>query len=158
LRNPCYAGAFAFGRTGSKTVVNEGRIQRSSSRKYRTLDQWEVLIIDHHVGYISWSECLQNREVMAKNLAKREAESSGAVKRGTALLSGLLRCGRCGRKMHVGYSGSTGKVGRYICCGRREERGSGSCAHLGSLKIDQAVVQQAGGDCAGGDRGGDPSQ
>lgn len=142
LCNPCYAGAFAFGRTCSKTIVKEGRIQRSSSRQYRTLKEWEVLIIDHHVGYISWPEYLENRQIMAKNVAQREGASSGAIKGGAALLSGLLRCGRCGRKMQVGYSGHSGKVGRYHCCGRRENRGSGSCAQMGSLKIDQAIVEQ----------------
>jgi DNA invertase Pin-like site-specific DNA recombinase len=81
LRNPCYAGAFAFGRTGSKTVVKEGRVQRSPSRQYRPFGEWEVLIIDHHAGYIRWPEYLENRQIMAKNVAKREAESSGAVKR-----------------------------------------------------------------------------
>ncbi len=57
-------------------------------------------------------------------------------------MSGLLRCGRCGRKLQVGYSGSHGEVGRYLCCGRREERGSGSCFSMGSLKVDQMVVEQ----------------
>jgi len=80
---------------------------------------------------------------MAKNLAKREGESSGAIKKGAALLSGLLRCRRCGQKLQVGYSGSHGEVGRYLCCGRREERGSGSCFSMGRFKVDQMVVEQA---------------
>jgi len=142
LRNPCYAGAFAFGRTGTKMIISEGRVRRSTSRQYRPQSEWEVLIIDHHAGYISWAEYLENRQIMAKNLAKRETEGSGAIKKGPALLSGLLRCGRCGRKLQVGYSGSHGEVGRYLCCGRREERGSGSCFSMGRLKVDQMVVEQ----------------
>jgi len=142
LRNPCYAGAFAFGRTGTKTIVAQDRVRRSSSRRYRPQSEWEVLIIDHHAGYISWAEYLENRQTMAKNIAKREGQSSGAIKKGAALLSGLLRCGRCGRKLQVGYSGSHGEVGRYLCCGRREERGSGSCFSMGRLKVDQMVVEQ----------------
>lgn len=143
LRNPCYAGAFAFGRTRSKTMVSEGRIQRCPSREYRPREEWEVLIIDHHAGYIAWTQYLENRQIMAKNLSKREGGSSGAIKKGSALLSGLLRCGRCGRKMQVGYSGSTGHVGRYLCCAKREERGSGSCLQIGSLNIDRVVSEQA---------------
>jgi DNA invertase Pin-like site-specific DNA recombinase len=142
LRNPCYAGAFAFGRTGTKTIVAEDRIRRSSSRRYRPQSEWEVLIIDHHTGYISWSEYLENRQTMAKNVARRQTDESGAIKKGAALLSGLLRCGRCGRKLQVGYSGSNGQVGRYVCNGRREERGSGSCFYMGCLKIDAMVVAQ----------------
>jgi DNA invertase Pin-like site-specific DNA recombinase len=142
LRNPCYAGAFAFGRTATKMIISEGRVRRSTSRQYRPQAEWEVLIIDHHAGYISWTEYLENRETMAKNVARRQTEQSGAIKKGPALLSGLLRCGRCGRKLQVGYSGSRGEVGRYLCCGRREERGSGSCFSMGSLKVDQMVVEQ----------------
>jgi DNA invertase Pin-like site-specific DNA recombinase len=142
LRNPCYAGAFAFGRTGTKTILTGDRIQRGASRRYRPQKEWEVLILDHHEGYIRWSEYLENRQIMATNVAKRETESSGAIKKGPALLSGLLRCGRCGRKLQVGYSGSQGKVGRYLCQGRREERGSGSCFSMGRLKVDQMVVEQ----------------
>jgi DNA invertase Pin-like site-specific DNA recombinase len=142
LRNPCYAGAFAFGRTGTKTMVTEDRIRRCSSRRYRPQSGWEVLIIDHHAGYISWSEYLENQHAMAKNLARRQTDQSGAIKKGSALLSGLPRCGQCGRKLHVGYSGAKGQVGRYVCCGRRDERGSASCFYMGCLKIDQMVVAQ----------------
>ena len=142
LRNPCYAGAFAFGRTATRMIVQEDRIRRGASRRYRPQAEWEVLIVDHHPGYIRWAEYLENRAIMARNVARRESESSGAVKRGPALLSGLLRCGRCGRKLHVGYSGNDGKVGRYLCIGRREERGSGSCFSMGRFKVDQAVVEQ----------------
>lgn len=143
LCNPCYAGTFAFGRTGTKTIITEDRIRHSASRRYRPQAEWEVLILDHHAGYIRWAEYLENRQIMAKNVAKREAQSAGAAKRGAALLSGLLRCGRCGRKLQVGYSGGHGQVGRYLCQGRREERGSGSCFSMGRLKIDQMVVEQA---------------
>jgi DNA invertase Pin-like site-specific DNA recombinase len=142
LRNPCYAGAFAFGRTATRMILQEDRIRRGASRRYRPQAEWEVLILEHHPGYIGWAEYLENRAIMARNVARRESESPGAVKRGPALLSGLLRCGRCGRKMCVGYSGSHGKVGRYLCHGRREERGSGSCLSMGRLKVDQAVVEQ----------------
>jgi DNA invertase Pin-like site-specific DNA recombinase len=142
LRNPCYAGAFAFGRTGTKMIIFEGRVRRSTSRQYRPQAEWEVLIIDHHAGYISWTDYLENRQTMAKNVARRQGEQSGAIKKGPALLSGLLRCGRCGRKLQVGYSGTHGQVGRYLCCGRREERGSGSCFSMGSLKVDRMVAEQ----------------
>jgi DNA invertase Pin-like site-specific DNA recombinase len=142
LKNPCYAGAFAFGRTGTKTIVVEGRAQQSPSRRYKSLEQWEVLILDHHCGYIGWEEYLKNRKLMAENLAQREGEGGGAAKKGSALLSGLLRCGRCGRKMQVIYSGRRGRVPRYGCSGGRELRGSSPCLSLGSLRTDRAVVEE----------------
>jgi DNA invertase Pin-like site-specific DNA recombinase len=139
LKNPCYAGAFAFGRTGTKTIVVEGRAQQSPSRRYKSLEQWEVLILDHHCGYIGWEEYLKNRKLMAENLAQREGEGGGAAKKGSALLSGLLRCGR---KMQVIYSGRRGRVPRYGCSGGREHRGSSPCLSLGSLRTDRAVVEE----------------
>ena len=142
LRNPTYAGAFAFGRTAMQTVVQEGRLRRSSSRRYKPQSEWEVLILDHHSGYLSWTEYLENRQRMANNIAGRASQSAGAIKKGAALLSGLLRCGRCGRKLQVGYGGTHGQVGRYLCTGRRDQRGSGSCASVGSLLLDQAVVSE----------------
>ena len=142
LTNPCYAGAFAFGRTGTKMSVVEGRAHKSPSRRYKSLEQWEVLILDHHCGYIGWEEYLKNRKLMAENLAQREGEGRGAAKKGSALLSGLLRCGRCGRKMQVIYSGRRGEVARYGCSGGRELRGSSPCLSLGSLRTDGAVVEE----------------
>jgi DNA invertase Pin-like site-specific DNA recombinase len=142
LRNPTYAGAFAFGRTAVQTVVQEGRLRRSSSRRYKPQSEWEVLILDHHSGYLSWTEYVENRQRMANNIAGRASQSAGAIKKGAALLSGLLRCGRCGRKLQVGYGGTRGQVGRYLCTGRRDQRGSGSCVSLGSLVLDQAVVNE----------------
>ena len=70
-----------------------------------------------------------------------EGEGSGAAKLGAALLSGLLRCGRCGRKLQVVYSGTSGRVPRYVCRGDRGDRESSRCLTAGSLRVDRAVVQ-----------------
>jgi DNA invertase Pin-like site-specific DNA recombinase len=67
LTNPCYAGAFAFGRTGTKMSVVEGRAHKSPSRRYKAIEQWDVLILDHHSGYICWEQYLKNRKLMAQN-------------------------------------------------------------------------------------------
>ncbi len=73
-------------------------------------------------------------------MARRGAERSGAPKSGPALLAGLLRCGRCGRKLQVVYSGHGGRVARYSCSGGRVQRGSGACLNVGSLRLDAAVA------------------
>ena len=65
--------------------------------------------------------------------------AGGAAKRGMAWLSGLLRWGRCGRKLQVAYSGTTGRVPRYVCRGGRVDRGSSSCLTVGGLRLDRAV-------------------
>ncbi len=140
LKNPCYAGAFAYGKTAVRTRIEEGRA-RQSSRYRKPQNEWKVLLIGHHPGYISWEEYLQNQQRLEANVAVYEGEGSGAAKLGAALLSGLLRCGRCGRKLHVVYSGTSGRVPRYVCRGDRGDRESSRCLTVGSLRLDRAVVQ-----------------
>jgi DNA invertase Pin-like site-specific DNA recombinase len=139
LNNPCYAGAFAYGKTAVRTRIEEGRA-RQSSRYRKPQNEWKVLLVGHHPGYISWEEYLQNQQQLEANVASYEGESSGAAKLGAALLSGLLRCGRCGRKLQVVYSGTRGRVPRYVCRGDRGDRESSRCLTVGSLRVDRAVA------------------
>jgi len=140
LNNPCYAGAFAYGKTAARTRIEDGRA-RQSSRYKKPQNEWKVLLVDHHSGYISWEEYLQNKQRLEANVAWSDSEGSGAAKLGAALLSGLLRCGRCGRKLQVLYSGTSGRVPRYVCRGDRGDRESSRCMTVGSLRLDRAVVQ-----------------
>jgi Recombinase/Recombinase zinc beta ribbon domain/Helix-turn-helix domain len=138
LLNPCYAGALAYGRTEAKMVIEDGRARQTTRRK-KPRDQWRMLRLDNHPSYLSWEEFVSNQQQLEANGAMPKEGAGGAAKRGPALLSGLLRCGRCGRKLNVGYSGSTGRIPRYICKGGRVDRGSSSCLSLGGLQVDQAV-------------------
>jgi DNA invertase Pin-like site-specific DNA recombinase len=140
LKNPCYAGAFAYGKTAARTRIEDGRA-RQSSRFRKPQKEWKVLLLGHHPGYIIWEEYLENQQRLETNVAMYEGESSGAVKLGAALLSGLLRCGRCGRKLQVVYSGTGGRVPRYVCRGDRGDRESSRCLTVGSLRLDRAVAQ-----------------
>ena len=140
LKNPCYGGAFAYGKTAARTRIEEGRA-RQSSRYRKPQNEWKVLLIGHHPGYISWEEYLENQQQLEANVAMYEGEGSGAAKLGAALLSGLLRCGRCGRKLQVVYSGTSGRVPRYVCRGDRGDRESSRCQTVGSLRLDRAVAQ-----------------
>lgn len=140
LKNPCYAGAFTYGKTAARTRIEDGRA-RQCSRFRKPQKEWKVLLLGHHPGYISWEEYLENQQRLETNVAMYEGESSGAVKLGAALLSGLLRCGRCGRKLQVVYSGTSGRVPRYVCRGDRGDRESSRCLTVGSLRLDRAVAQ-----------------
>jgi len=140
LKNPCYAGALAYGRTEAKVTVNDGRAHKSSSRTRKPRDKWKVLILDNHEGYIDWHEYLQNQAMLESNAAMRGPTGKGAARRGAALLSGLLRCGHCGRKMFVAYSGKRGRYPRYACHGGREDRGTAACQSLGGGGVDRAVA------------------
>src|SRR6266851_4516610 len=112
LTNPIYSGAYAFGRTTSRVSVKGGRkhIRRGVQKP---MAEWDVLIKDHHTAYITWDEFEHNLEVIANNATgMSSALARGAARKGELLLPGLLRCGHCGRKLHVHYSG---KIGRYNC-------------------------------------------
>src|SRR5216110_2866577 len=136
LTNPIYAGAYAFGRTTSKVSVEQGR-KRVRRGVHRPMGEWDVLIKDHHEAYITWEEFERNQRVIANNATgKGSATVKGAVRRGELLLPGLLRCGHCGRKLHVSYSG---KLGRYSCYGARTNHGTARCISISGLSIDAAV-------------------
>jgi DNA invertase Pin-like site-specific DNA recombinase len=136
LTNPIYAGAYAFGRTTSRVRIENGRkhIRRGV---HRPMTEWDVLIKDHHEPYISWEEFERNQRVIADNATgKGSATVKGAVRCGELLLPGLLRCGHCGRKLHVSYSG---KLGRYNCYGACANHGTARCISISGLSIDAAV-------------------
>ena len=141
LKNPCYAGAFVYGRRQTRATIIDGRTRQTSGH-FVPREQWEVLLLDHHDGYISWSEYERNQEQLRDNMAMK-GKMRTAAKRGPALLGGLVRCGRCGRAMHVYYSGTKGQVARYYCKGANLNQGAALCISIGALKIDQAVSASA---------------
>jgi DNA invertase Pin-like site-specific DNA recombinase len=141
LKNPCYAGALAYGRTESKVIVDNGRAQKSSSRKSRPQEKWKLLLQNNHDGYIQWQDYLENLSMLESNASSREPNGGGVAKQGAALVGGLLRCGHCGRKMFVAYNGKGKIQPRYSCHGGREDRGSASCQSLGGTGVDRAVTE-----------------
>jgi len=140
LKSPTYAGAFTHGRTKSRARVVEGR-SRKSHGHHVPLDQWEVLIQDHHAAYITWERYLENLNAVNSNRTQSHATKSGAARRGSALLSGLLRCRKCGYKMHVGYRGSEGPCGRYFCMPGGRGPSTASCQCFAAFRVDRAVVE-----------------
>jgi Zn-dependent peptidase ImmA (M78 family) len=139
LTNPIYAGAYAFGRTTSRVSVKGGRkhVRRGVQKP---MAEWDVLIKDHHTAYITWDEFEHNLEVIANNATgMSSALARGAARKGELLLPGLLRCGHCGRKLHVHYSG---KIGRYNCYGARTNHGAARCISISGLSIDTAISNE----------------
>ena len=138
LTNPIYAGAYAFGRTGSRVTIEAGR-KRIVRGFRKDRSAWEVLIRDHHEGYIGWAEFERNQRLISDNANGKSFMSRGSIRRGEALLAGLLRCGHCGRKLHVAYSGENGSAGRYHCRGGHLNHGGDPCISFGGMRIDRAV-------------------
>jgi DNA invertase Pin-like site-specific DNA recombinase len=139
LTNPIYAGAYAFGRTTSRVSVADGR-KRVRRGVRKPMAEWDVLIKDHHEAYISWDEFERNLKTIAGNATgMSSALARGAAREGELLLSGLLRCGHCGRKLHTHYSG---KLGRYQCYGARSNHGAKRCISVSGLSMDAAIAKE----------------
>ena len=140
VNNPTYAGAYAWGRSGIRTLVVDGRSRKTEGHRLE-MDQWQVLIKDHHAGYIRWEDYQSNRRKLVSNQTKTHQTSSGAARSGNALLAGLFRCGRCGHKLHVAYRGRDGRAPRYWCMTGNREQGAPSCFAFGGLRVESAVVE-----------------
>lgn len=140
LENPMYAGAYAYGRTRVEHYVGEEGRPRKRVRRLAQAD-WEVLIEDHHRGFVDWRtfEAIQAR--IAQN-TWRTPEAAGAAREGQALLQGLVVCGRCGRKLKVHYDGHAGQRRHsYHCPGAVVAEGRGGwCLKVGGGRIDEAVA------------------
>jgi hypothetical protein len=126
LTNPVYAGAYAFGRTGSRTTIEDGR-KRVLRGHRKDRSEWAVLLVDHHEGYLSWAEYERNQRLIADNANGKGMMVRGPVRKGEALLAGLVRCGHCGRRLLVSYNGAKGDVGRYSCDAVRNNPGAAPC-------------------------------
>ena len=138
LTNPIYAGAYAFGRTASRVTLENGR-KRIVRGFRKEQSEWDVLLVEHHEGYLSWADYQRNQRLIADNATGKGMMARGALRRGELLLGGLLRCGHCGRKLHVAYSGKNGNTGRYHCRGAQFNHGTDPCISFGSLRVDLAV-------------------
>ena len=99
-----------------------------------------VLIREHHCGYISWEQFERNQALLAANCNMKSRMEPKAGRGGRALLAGMLRCRRCGRMLHVGYSGRE-KCIRYHCRGA-VDKGDDWCITFGGLRVDQAIAKE----------------
>ena len=140
LSDPTYAGAYGFGRTGSESQVRDGVLKKRRVRK--PMDEWRVLIPDHHERYISWEDFERIQRMLSDNAATFGFRTTGAAKKGPALLSGLLRCRRCGRKLMVRYSGNNASVPRYCCRRGRMDNGEPNCIAFSALTVDEMVSRE----------------
>ena len=141
LANPVYAGAYAYGRNGRETTLEDGRRRvRNGVRLPR--EKWRVLLHDRHEGYIGWTEFERNRQVIADNANRKGQAAQGAVRNGAALLPGLLRCGRCGRKLKVRYRTDL-PTAQYFCIRPIEEDNAGrTCTVISGNRLEHAISEE----------------
>ena len=138
LTNPVYAGAYAYGKTRCERYVDEQGTVKKRLR-HLPLEQWAVLIPDHHPGFIDWATFQANQARLDANTRPQPHQSGGAVREGCALLQGLAVCGHCGRRLHTHYRGRNSTPG-YHCAGKDLVNGRGVyCFNVGGIGIDKAV-------------------
>ncbi|MGO9188861.1 MAG: recombinase family protein [Streptosporangiaceae bacterium] len=142
LTHPAYAGAYTFGRSRQeKRLSDDGALR--IRRRVLPQGEWEVLIQDHHPGFISWDTYQANLQKIRQNIRPMAHEpGTGAVREGCALLQGLATCGTCGRKLAVYYDGEHKATPGYYCTGTGQLVEGRGTRHLrvGGAAIDAAVT------------------
>ena len=140
LKNPFYAGTYAYGKGEKRTAIVDGRARKSYGHR-KPLEAWEVLLRDHHDGYIDWAEFERNQKQLAVN-AYSKAGGAKSGRGGRALLAGLISCGRCGRHLMVSYSGRSPGQPVYRCERPNQMLGLPRCFTFGGLRVDTAVARE----------------
>jgi hypothetical protein len=135
IENPIYGGAYAYGKTAVATGYDAAGLSVKIRRKAR--GDWLALMPNAHEGYVSWEEAETIRKMVSSNLLT--SRHHGAPKHGDALLAGLLRCRRCGRKLILRYCGMEHQIPRYSCSRGWMDNGEPRCIAFGGLQVDDAI-------------------
>jgi DNA invertase Pin-like site-specific DNA recombinase len=137
VENPIYGGAYAYGRT----AVAEGYGASGAGVKIRrkARSEWLALRPGAHEGYVSWERFEAIRTMVSSNIPT--SRHHGAPKHGDALLAGLIRCRRCGRKLTLRYSGMKHQIPRYSCSRGWMDNGEPRCIAFGGLRVDDAIEE-----------------
>ncbi|GAA4482134.1 recombinase family protein [Gluconacetobacter asukensis] len=135
IANPIYGGAYAYGKTGVAASYDGSAFNAQRQRKPR--ESWLALIPGTHEGYVSWDKAEAIRRMVSENVPT--GRHHGAPKHGSALLAGLLRCHRCGRKLAVCYTGAKHNIPRYSCVRGWLDSGEPRCIAFGGLRVDDAI-------------------
>jgi len=143
LKNPSYAGIYAFGRYRSiKEILENGEVRSRISCMPE--ENWLVNLRDHHDGYITFEQYTNNLEQLSRNQTNgKEMVLSGPAREGLALLQGLLICGCCGRRLTPRYQGNGGIYPTYQCNWRkREGLSTKACLTVQCPPLDRTIEQR----------------
>src|SRR5215204_2322348 len=136
IENPVYGGAYAYGRT----AVAPGYGAAGSVKvRRKARSEWLALMPNAHDGYVSWERFEAIRTMVSRN--RPTGQHHGAPKHGDALLAGLVRCHRCGRKLTLRYTGAQHAIPRYSCSRGWLDNGEPRCIAFGGLRADDAIEE-----------------
>jgi hypothetical protein len=133
-----YAGAYAYGRRKKRIVLEQGK-KRIRQELRRDSGSWDILLENHHEGYISWEQYQRNQMIIKNNAQMMGEMVAGAAKSGSSLLTGILRCGHCGRKMMVSYGGTDGRYVRYNCNKNTTNIDGERCISFTAQRVEQVI-------------------
>lgn len=137
LRNPRYAGAYAYGRRLYGRTIDGKRTLRN-----RAEDDWLACIPNSHPGYITWGQYQENLRLLESNAHGYDIARASPPREGSALLQGRAICGRCGRHLRVRYRDARGKLESWYICDRASEyQADANCQTLAGTPIDEAIAQ-----------------
>ncbi len=136
LHNPCYAGAYCFGKTARSKGLN-GKMNYKNLK----MEDWKVFIKDHHPAYITWDDYEQHQRILKENAQARGSDHRRSPAReGPALIQGIVICGKCGKRMTVRYHSRKGKlVPDYLCQTDGIEHSRENCQYIPGASIDKAI-------------------
>jgi DNA invertase Pin-like site-specific DNA recombinase len=140
LKNPFYAGAYAYGKSHVQMEIVDGVVRKRYGRS-RPVEQW-TLLKGHHEAYVTWEQYERNQERLCRNSFSKPAGAAKAARGGHALLAGLLRCRRCGRMLQVLYGGRGVRRPRYNCRRGHAMQGLDPCISFGALRPDDAIADE----------------
>lgn len=139
LVHPAYAGVYAWGRRTTRIEYVRERLRKRTTEPALSPERWKVCLRDHHAPYVTWERILANVSRVAENRARTTMDDNrGAIREGLALLTGLLRCRTCGRRLYVAYRR---EYALYNCDGGHS-KGSRRCMSFGALEIDRCVSEE----------------
>jgi DNA invertase Pin-like site-specific DNA recombinase len=143
LHNPTYAGAYVYGRTKTRTKLLPGETPRIKGRTRRVNpEDWAVVIQNAHPAYITWEQFGRNQHQLDDNRTFRAEDRRGAVREGSALLQGIVLCGKCGRRMTIRYLAlKECTAPSYECVHERKQYTGRSCQSIRGDGIDATVAQ-----------------
>jgi DNA invertase Pin-like site-specific DNA recombinase len=142
LHNPFYAGAYAWGRRSTGVVWRDGILHKRQGSATAP-EEARVFIREHHEGYLDWSAFEEIQRMIRRNDQRGKSdEKVGAIRAGSGLFSGVLRCGRCGRRIYVRYAGKAGTKARYLCTGDYVANGNRYCLGFGGSLLDRQLSSE----------------
>jgi DNA invertase Pin-like site-specific DNA recombinase len=141
LHNPEYAGAYVYGRTKTRVLCLPGEEPKIKGRTRQVRSEhWPFLIPGHHPGYITWDQFQRNQRRLDDNRTMPDQDHRGAPREGCALLQGIVRCGRCGRRMSVRYINNA-STPSYECNSAHTRFAGKTCQSIRGDEINAAVAR-----------------